>query len=133
MPYPIGQAGKGRGQFDHACGPQHEVIAILRSGDLHITAFENPLMLNLAQGDDNITIEQQVTTNTYLMFVNSAHPELADPRVRQAISKGIDREQVLLTGNPRTDQLWREVDRIRLEATGRRYMPTPSPQRVGVA
>ncbi len=70
-------------------------VAALRSGDIHITAFENPLMLNLAESDDNITIEQQLTTNAYLMFVNSAHPELADPRVRQAISKGIDREQMV--------------------------------------
>ncbi|MCA9861058.1 MAG: ABC transporter substrate-binding protein, partial [Thermomicrobiales bacterium] len=70
-------------------------VAALRSGDIHITAFENPLMLNLAQGDDTITIEQQLATNTYLMFVNSAHPELADPRVRQAISKGIDRDQIV--------------------------------------
>jgi peptide/nickel transport system substrate-binding protein len=70
-------------------------VAALRSGDLHITAFENPLMLNLAEGDSNLTVEQQLSTNVYLMFVNSAHPELADARVRQAISKGIDREQVV--------------------------------------
>lgn len=70
-------------------------VAALRSGDIHITAFENPLMLNLVEGTDNITVEQQLTTNTYLMFVNSAHPELADPRIRQAISKGIDREQIV--------------------------------------
>ena len=36
----------------------------------------------------------------------------------QAATFGIPAERVLVTGNPRTDQLWRQVDRSRLAALG---------------
>jgi peptide/nickel transport system substrate-binding protein len=69
-------------------------VAGLRSGELQIATFENPKMLDLLAGESTVTTVQQVTTNYYIMFVNSKHPELADVRVRQAISAGIDREQI---------------------------------------
>jgi peptide/nickel transport system substrate-binding protein len=73
-------------------------LAALRSGDIQITAFDNPLMLNLAQSESTITAEQQLTTNSYLMLANAGHPELADERVRQAISLALDRQQLVDVG-----------------------------------
>jgi peptide/nickel transport system substrate-binding protein len=73
-------------------------LAALRSGDIQITAFDNPLMLNLAQSESTITAEQQLTTNSYLMPANAGHPELADERVRQAISLALDRQQLVDVG-----------------------------------
>lgn len=73
-------------------------LAALRNGDLQITSFDNPLMLNLAQSDANISVQEQLTTNSYLMLANAGHPELADERVRQAISLALDRQQLVDVG-----------------------------------
>ncbi len=69
-------------------------VAALRSGEIQLTMFENPTMLDLLKSDPNVTTVQQTTTNYYILFVNGNRPELSDPRVRQAISLGIDREQI---------------------------------------
>lgn len=73
-------------------------LASLRTGDIQITTFDNPLMLNLAQTDATISVQEQLTTNSYLMLVNAGHPELADQRVRQAISLALDRQQLVDVG-----------------------------------
>ncbi len=73
-------------------------LAALRTGDIQITSFDNPLMLDLAQADANIAVQEQLTTNSYLMLANAAHPELADERVRQAISLALDRQQLVDVG-----------------------------------
>ena len=73
-------------------------LASLRTGDIQITTFDNPLMLNLAQADANMAVQEQLTTNSYLMLANAAHPELADQRVRQAISLALDRQQLVDVG-----------------------------------
>lgn len=69
-------------------------VAGLRSGELLIATFENPKMLDLLAAESTVTTVQQVTTNYYILFINSKTPQLADVRVRQAISAGINREQV---------------------------------------
>lgn len=68
--------------------------AALRTGEIHLTMFENPTMLDLLTNDPNIENVVQATTNYYILFVNANRPELSDPRVRQAISVGIHREQL---------------------------------------
>lgn len=69
-------------------------VAALRTGEIQIALFENPAMLDLLANDENVTTVEQVTTNYYILFVNANIPELSDERVRQAISLGIDREQL---------------------------------------
>ena len=69
-------------------------VASLRSGEIQVVMFENPTMLDLLKNDTNVTTVQQTTTNYYILFVNGQRPELSDQRVRQAISAGIDREQI---------------------------------------
>jgi peptide/nickel transport system substrate-binding protein len=69
-------------------------VAALRTGEIQLTMFENPTMLDLLTGDSNVESVVQPTTNYYIMFVNAHPPELADERVRQAISLAISREQI---------------------------------------
>jgi peptide/nickel transport system substrate-binding protein len=68
--------------------------AALRTGEIHLTMFENPKMLDLLANDPNIENVVQATTNYYILFVNANRPELSDERVRQAISLAINREQL---------------------------------------
>jgi peptide/nickel transport system substrate-binding protein len=70
-------------------------VTALRNGEIHITTFENPTMLDLVAGDANITSVVQPTTNYWILFQNGHQPELADERVRQAIVLGIDRQQLV--------------------------------------
>lgn len=69
-------------------------VAALRNGEIHITMFENPTMLDLLAGASEITTVVQAATNYYILFANAQREQLADERVRQAISLGIDREQI---------------------------------------
>ncbi len=69
-------------------------VAALRAGEIQLTMFENPKMLDLLANDPNVTTVVQAATNYYVLFVNGKPPELSDERVRQAISLGIDREQI---------------------------------------
>ncbi|HET9661888.1 MAG TPA: ABC transporter substrate-binding protein [Thermomicrobiales bacterium] len=73
-------------------------LAALRNGDIQITTFDNPVMLDLAQSEATISIEEQLTTNSYLMLANAAHPQLAVQEVRQAISLALDRQQLVDVG-----------------------------------
>jgi peptide/nickel transport system substrate-binding protein len=70
-------------------------VAALRTGEIQLTMFENPKMLDLLANDPNVTAQEQLTTNYYVLFVNANQPELADQRVRQAISLAMDREQIV--------------------------------------
>ncbi|CAA9566616.1 MAG: hypothetical protein AVDCRST_MAG19-2330 [uncultured Thermomicrobiales bacterium] len=69
-------------------------VASLRTGEIQAAMFDNPAMLDVMRSDPNVTPVEQVTTNYYILFVNANRPELEDPRVRQAISAGIDRAQI---------------------------------------
>ena len=69
-------------------------VASLRTGEVQLALFENPAVLDLLASDENITTVEQTTTNYYILFVNGNQPELADQRVRQAISLAMDREEI---------------------------------------
>ncbi len=69
-------------------------VAALRSGEIQLTMFENPKMLDLLASDPNVATVVQAATNYYILFANGNRPELKDARVRQAISMGINREQI---------------------------------------
>ncbi|MDQ3512504.1 MAG: ABC transporter substrate-binding protein, partial [Chloroflexota bacterium] len=71
-------------------------VASLRTGEVQLALFENPAVLDLLASDDNVTAVEQTTTNYYILFVNGNQPELADQRVRQAISLAMDREEINL-------------------------------------
>jgi len=69
-------------------------VAALRTGEIQLTMFDNPKMLDLLANDATVTTLEQLTTSYYVLFVNATQPELADQRVRQAISLAMDRAQV---------------------------------------
>ena len=69
-------------------------LAALRAGEIQLTMFENPALLDVLAKQQNVTTEEQVTTNYYILFANANRPELADQRVRQAISLAMDRAQI---------------------------------------
>jgi peptide/nickel transport system substrate-binding protein len=69
-------------------------LAALRTGEIQMTFFENPAMLDVLEDEDNITTVNQATTNYYQLELNAALPHLSDIRVRQAISLGMDREEM---------------------------------------
>ena len=69
-------------------------VAALRTGEIQVAMFDNPAMLDVLAGDANVTTIDQPTTNYYILFVNANQPALADERVRQAISAGMDRQQI---------------------------------------
>lgn len=73
-------------------------LAALRAGDIQLTMFENPLMLDLVLPDPLIGSKRQLTTNLYILMVNGTQPGLEDERVRQAISLGLDRQQIISLG-----------------------------------
>lgn len=79
----------------HVTTDEQARVTALRNGEIQITTFENPTMLDLVAGDANITSVDQPTTNYWILFQNGHQPELADERVRQAIVLGIDRQQIV--------------------------------------
>jgi len=68
--------------------------AALRTGEIHLTMFENPTMLDITANDPNIENVVQATTNYYVLFVNAQREQLSDERVRQAISLALNREEI---------------------------------------
>lgn len=52
--------------------------AALRTGEIHLTMFENPTMLDFTANDPNIENVVQPTTNYYILFVNAFREQLAD-------------------------------------------------------
>lgn len=69
-------------------------VASLRTGEIQVAMFDNPAMLDVLANEATVETIDQVTTNYYVLFVNGTQPALEDERVRQAISAGIDREQI---------------------------------------
>ena len=69
-------------------------VSALRNGEIHITMFENPTMLDLLQDVSEVTTVVQPTTNYWILFQNARIEVLADERVRQAVVLGIDRTQI---------------------------------------
>ncbi len=69
-------------------------LAALRNGEVQLTMFENPVLMDVLAADDAVTTIEQVTTNYYILFANANRQELADPKVRQAISAAIDRQEI---------------------------------------
>jgi peptide/nickel transport system substrate-binding protein len=69
-------------------------VAALRTGEIHMATLDNPRMLDLLAQDASITTAEQLTTNSYVLFLNANKPALADQRVRQAVALSLDRDQI---------------------------------------
>ena len=69
-------------------------VAALRTGQIQMTFFENPKMLDLLKDDGDITTVDQLTTNYYRLDVHTQKGPLADQRVRQALIAATDRGEL---------------------------------------
>ncbi len=67
----------------------------LRSGQQDISWDIVPSDAESIENDDKLTLDQQPRMWTWMIYTNRASKELGDPRVRQALSLGMDRDLLL--------------------------------------
>lgn len=77
-------------------------IAGLISGEFDMVVDLPPDQLPVLQRYDGIQIKPVVRENTHVVVFNTAHPQLADQRIREAISLGINRAELVQT-------IWRDT------------------------
>lgn len=70
-------------------------IAGLVSGEFDMSADIPPDQLPVLERYDDLQIAPVVRENTHVVVFNTTHPKLADPRIRQALSLGIDRKALV--------------------------------------
>lgn len=72
-------------------------IAAIRSGEVDLTVIKDPRLVTTLRGDQNVVINEVPSFWRSGTVLNTLHPPLDDVRVRQAISYGINRQQVIDT------------------------------------
>jgi peptide/nickel transport system substrate-binding protein len=70
-------------------------LAAVRTSEIHITPLVDPVSIDTARGDGNITVLEHDTTDYYLLGLNCAEAPFDDVRVRQALSMAIDRQAIV--------------------------------------
>ncbi len=75
-------------------------IAGLVSGEFDIAADLTPEQLPVLERYDEIQVKSVMRENTHVVVFNTAHPMLSDQRIREALSLGINRAEMVET-------LWR--------------------------
>ena len=70
-------------------------LAAVRTGEIHITSIADPLTVQSATDSEGVTVLEQETTDYYLLGFNTVEPPFDDPKVRQALSLGIDRQAII--------------------------------------
>jgi peptide/nickel transport system substrate-binding protein len=73
-------------------------IAALRSGSTTVATFTNPAVVPLLRGVPNVKTAVQRTNDVFYLVANALSSVFADPRLRHAISLGIDRNQIIKLG-----------------------------------
>lgn len=76
---------------------QTRVMSIL-SGRSHIALNVNPSSLAQFENNEKATIVAAPAANTQTIYLNLNQPQLADVKVRQALSWGLDREELVVLG-----------------------------------
>jgi len=66
----------------------------LQGGQVHWTDNLPPQQVEQLTGSDDITVEAVASNDYWYFAANQARPPFDDPRVRQALAFGIDREQI---------------------------------------
>ena len=67
-------------------------LTALRTGEADIATNIAPDQLALIEGDADLKAEGMLTPLFHVMIMNVNHPNLQDPRIRQALSLAIDRD-----------------------------------------
>jgi peptide/nickel transport system substrate-binding protein len=69
-------------------------VAALRSGSADVTTFDSPQAIALLKGQPNITTVQQQANLYYRLDVNAKSSLFSDPRLREALSLSINRNEI---------------------------------------
>lgn len=67
-------------------------ITALKTGEIDIATNVAPDQLSLIEADANLKTEGSATALFHVMIMNVNHPNLVDPKIRQAMSMSIDRD-----------------------------------------
>jgi peptide/nickel transport system substrate-binding protein len=74
----------------------HEAITDLLSGSVDLVPYANPAHIRRLAGDRRFQVEHHISTNlVHALYWRTDHPLFTDPRVRQALTMGIDRKELL--------------------------------------
>lgn len=95
-------------------------VTALRSGEVDIITNIAPDQIELIESDPAFKTVGSVTPLFHVMIMNVNHPEIADPRIRQALSLAIDRDLL-------NEALWLGMAEVpsshTMEEFGDLYMP----------
>jgi peptide/nickel transport system substrate-binding protein len=95
-------------------------ITALKTGEADIVTNIAPDQLGLIEADDELKAVGGATPLFHVMIMNANHPELEDPRIRQAMSLAIDRDLL-------NEALWQGKAVVpsthTMEEFGELYMP----------
>jgi peptide/nickel transport system substrate-binding protein len=69
--------------------------AALVAGEIDLTTYVDPKDIKELKANSSLKVEQAVGNSTGYMGMNQRHPILANRKVRQALSYGIDRQQIV--------------------------------------
>lgn len=87
----------GKVVYEEIAEEQTRVLSVL-SGRSHIALNVNPSSLAQFEHHHAAAIVAAPAANTQAIYLNLKQPQLADVRVRQALSWGIDREELVILG-----------------------------------
>ncbi len=87
----------GKVIFEEIAEEQTRVLSIL-SGRSHIALNISPSSLAQIEQSSTVEISLSPAANTQTIYLNLQQEQLADERVRQALSWGLDREELVLLG-----------------------------------
>jgi len=69
--------------------------AALLAGEIDLTTYVDPKDVKDLKANRNLKVEQSVANSTGYMGMNQRHPVLAKQKVRQALSYGVNRQQIV--------------------------------------
>jgi peptide/nickel transport system substrate-binding protein len=81
----------------HIIPDENARIAAIRAGEVDLTVVKDPKLVKTMRGDSNIVINEVPSFWRSGSAFNLAHKPLDDVRVRQAISYGVDRQELINT------------------------------------
>jgi len=70
-------------------------VAAVRTGEINLTSLVDPISIETLRTDAAVVVQEQDTTDYYLLGLNCAVAPFDDVRVRQALSMAIDRQAIL--------------------------------------
>lgn len=87
----------GKVVYEEIAEEQTRVLSIL-SGRSHIALNISPSSLDQFDNNERAAIVATPAANTQTIYLNLQRPQLADERVRQALSWGLDRQELAILG-----------------------------------